>query len=32
VARKHYTHLLEMSPDADGWKEERSTALEYLKR
>src|SRR6185436_17464402 len=32
VARRHYKHLLEMSPDADGWKEERAEAQAYLSR
>ena len=31
-ARKHYEHLLEMSPDADGWREERTAAKEFLSR
>jgi len=32
AARKHYEHLLEMSPNADGWREERTAAKEFLSR
>jgi hypothetical protein len=32
VASRHYKHLLEMSPGADGWRDERSAALKYLSR
>lgn len=32
TARKHYEHLMEMSRDGDGWKEERAAAREFLSR
>lgn len=32
AARKHYEHLMEMSRDGDGWKEERAAAREFLSR
>jgi tetratricopeptide (TPR) repeat protein len=32
VARRQYQHVLEMSPDADGWREERAVAKEFLSR
>lgn len=32
AARRHYEHLMEMSRDGDGWREERAVAQAYLSR